>query len=430
MGNQNQPGKGIVSSHEAIGMIQSGQRVAVSPVCAEPQTLLKSLVDSKDRLEGVEIYTMLPMGECLYARPEMEGRFKVKVFSAGPQLMEAVSRGQAEYIPCHLSQIPGFFATGTIPIDVALIQISPPDNHGYGSLGVSTSYTRELIGAATLVIAEINEQMPRTLGDSFVHISQADYLVQSSYPLPSVPSPKIGEVEKKIAEFVAELVPDGAVIQVGIGNIAEAILGALKEKRNLSVHTGTFSDGVLDLVEAGAFDTKKGDSRAARLFTAELIGTSKLYQFCHNNPLVEMRPIDYTHNIHVAGKIRELISITSAIQIDLNGQVNAEMLGNKLVSGVGGQLDFLRASASSSRGKGIVVFPSTAKKGKFSRIVPSLDAGAIVTVGRADIDFVVTEYGIARMRGKTLSERARELIAIAHPDFREQLKQDFNPANN
>jgi 4-hydroxybutyrate CoA-transferase len=425
MAHRKQSGGGKIEAGEAIEMIQTGQRIAFSPVCAEPQALISALVDCKDRLENVEIYTMLPMGECPYVLPEMDGHFKVKAFSVGPRLMEAVNGGQAEYIPCHLSQIPGFFANGVIPVDVALIQLSPPDKHGYCSLGVSASYTRQIINAAKIVIAEINEQMPRTLGDSFVHFSELDYAVESSRPLPNIPPPKIGRVEKRIAEFISELIPDGAVIQAGIGNISDAILGGLKGKKGLSVHTGTFSDGVLDLVEAGAFDAKKGKSRGACIFTAELIGTSKLYEFCHNNPLVEMRPIDYTHNIHVAGKIKELISITSAIQIDLTGQVNAEMLGKKLVSGVGGQLDFLRATASSPGGKGIVAFPSTARNGEISRIVARLNEGAVVTVGRADIDFVVTEYGVAKLSGKSLSERAKELIAIAHPDFREQLIRAF-----
>jgi len=426
MGYEKQPRKGKISSIEAVQMIKSGQRIAFSPVCAEPQDLIKSLVEYKDNLEDVKIYTMLPMQKCPYVLPEMEGHFKVKAFSVGGHLMEAVNRGQAEYVPCHLSQIPGFFTNGIIPVDLALIQLSSPDTQGFCSVGVSASYTRQVLDAAKTVIAEINDQMPRTLGDTFVHLSRVDYLVESSHPLPEVPSPKLGAVEKRIAEFTAELIPDGAVLQVGIGNIAEAILRELKEKKNLSVHTGTFSDGILELVEAGAFDSKKGDSRSARLFTAELIGTARLYKFCHNNPLVEMKSINYTHNIHVAGKIEKLISVTSAIQIDLDGQVNAEMLGTKLVNGVGGQLDFLRATASSPGGKGVVAFPSTARKGKVSRIVPSLDKGAVVTVGRADIDCVVTEYGVAHLSGKSLSERAKELISIAHPDFREQLNRDYN----
>lgn len=430
MGYGKHPKKGKISPNEAAGLIKSGQRIAVSPVCAEPQALMNALVADKDRLNDVEIYTMLPMGECPYARPGMEEAFKVKTFSVGPRLIEAVEQGRAEYIPCHLSQIPGFFADGIIPVDVALIQISPPDENGFCSLGVSTSYTRSLLNAATTVIAEINDQMPRTLGDSYVNLSEVDYVTESSCSLPEIPPAETGEVEKRIAEYTAELIDDGSVIQTGIGNISDAILGALKGKKDLSVHTGTFSDGVLSLIEAGVFDVKKGGSGAGRLITAELIGTSGLYQFCHNNPLVEMRPIEYTHNIQVAGRVKGLFSITSAIQMDLNGQVNAEMLGQKLISGVGGQLDFLRSTASSIGGKGVVAFPSTARKGKVSRIVPKLNGGGIVTVGRADMDFVVTEYGVARLKGKSVSERARELIGIAHPDFRGQLNRDFNKKNN
>jgi len=373
---------------------------------------------------------MLPMGDCSYALPEMAGHFKVKTFSVGPGLMDAVQRGQADYIPCHLSQIPALFSEGMIPVDVALIQLSPPDGHGYCSLGVSVSYMRQVLNRAKLVIAEINEKMPRTRGDTFISLSQVDYVVESSHPLPIISPPKIGEVERKIGAFVSELVPDGAVIQIGIGNIAEAILEELKHKKMLSIHSGTFPDGVIQLVESGALRTKGKGSKKRPIVATELIGTLRLYQFCHDNPLVEMWPIDYTHNIQILGHIKGLVSINSAIQIDLGGQVNAEMLGETLINGIGGQLDFLRGANASPGGKSVVAFPSTAKNGKVSRIVPELDAGTSVTVGRADIDFVVTEYGVARLRGKSLSERAGELIAIAHPDFREELKQAFKKINS
>ncbi len=422
---EKQPKRGKIEAGEAVEMIQSGQRIALSPVCAEPQALTKSLVECKDRLENVEIYTMMPMGECPYALPEMEGHFKVKAFSVGPRIMEAVNKGRADYIPCHLSQIPGLFANGIIPIDVALIQLSPPDSHGYCSLGVSISYMREVLNSAKLVIAEINEQMPRTLGDTFVHLSEVDYIAEYSHPLPAISPPKMTETEKRIAEYTSELIPDNAVIQIGIGNIAAAILEELRQKKNLSVHTGTFSDGVMSLVESGAIDKKGAGSKSSRMVATELIGTSKFYEFCHSNPLIEMRSINYTHNIRVLSQIKGLVSINSAIQIDLNGQVNAEMRGEELVNGVGGQLDFLRGAAASPGGKAVIAFPSTARKGKASRIVSRLNKSAVVTVGRADIDFVITEYGVARLRGKSLPERARELIAIAHPSFREELRDDF-----
>lgn len=430
MGYGNQPRREKISPGEAIEMIKTGQSVALSPVCAEPQTLVKALVEAKDRLENVTIYTMMPMGECVYALPEMEEHFKIKTFSVGPRLMEAVNKGRAEYIPCHLSQIPGFFASGIIQVDAALIQLSPPDSHGYCSLGVSVSYIRPVIDKAKIVIAQINEQMPRTLGDTLVHLSQVDYVVETSYPLPTISPPKIGEVEKRIAEFTSEIISDGAVIQVGIGNIADAILKKLKGKKNLSIHTGTFSDGVMALVETGALDANEGESKSPRMTATELIGSSKLYEFCHMNPLVAIRPIDYTHNIGILSQIKGLVSITSGIQIDLSGQLNAEMRGETLINGVGGQLDFLRGAAASPGGKAVIVFPSTAKKGEVSRIVSRLDAGISVTVGRADIDFVITEYGVARLSGKSLPERARELIAIAHPKFREELKHAFHKKNN
>jgi 4-hydroxybutyrate CoA-transferase len=422
MGYGKKPRKGKIDAAEAAEMIRTGQRIAISPVCAEPRSLVKALVERKDDLKDVEIYTMMPMSDCPYATPEMGGHFKVKTFSVGPGLMDAVRRGQADYIPCHLSQIPALFSEGIIPVDVALIQLSSPDSHGYCSLGVSVSYIREVLPRANLIIAEINEKMPRTLGDTFVPLSEIDYVVESSHPLPTLSPSKIGQVERRIAAFASELIPDGSVIQVGIGTIAEAILEALRNKRMLSIHSGTFSDGVLRLIESGALEKNRKSKRAPMVAT-ELIGTSSFYEFCHENPLVEMWPIDYTHNIRILSHMKGLVSINSAIQIDLSGQVNAEMLGETLVNGVGGQLDFIRGAAASPGGKAVVAFPSTAKDGKLSRIVPKLGGAASVTVGRADVDFVVTEYGVARLRGKSLSERARELIAIAHPDFREELKQ-------
>ncbi len=424
------PKTGKISAQEAIEMIGSGQRVALSPVCAEPLSLVKELINQKDRLENVTLYTMMPMGDCEYAGPEMLKHFNVKVFSVGPRLMKSLNEGYAEYIPCHLSQIPFFFRERLIETDIALVQLSPPDIHGYCSLGVSVSYIRPVIDNAKIVIAEINDRLPRTLGDSMVHISQVDYIVETSHPIPTIPVPKIGTVEKKIAQITADLVPDGAAIQVGIGNIADAILQELTVKKNLTIHTGTFSDGAVALAKSGALDGMKGQPDSGRMTTTELIGTTELYEFCHNNPLVSLRPIDFTHNINVLSQINNLISVTAGIEIDLSGQVNAEMRGKTLVNGVGGQLDFVRGAGASFGGKSIVVFPSTAKKGEISRIVPKLGAGVTATVGRADIDYVITEFGVAHLRGKTLSERARELTAIAHPDFREELKSAFNKINS
>ncbi|MBU2498009.1 MAG: 4-hydroxybutyrate CoA-transferase [Proteobacteria bacterium] len=425
MGYGNQPRKGKMNPDEAIGLIKSGQRIALSPVCAEPESLIKALVDAKDRLENVILYTMMPLGDCAYALPEMEGHFKVKTFSVGPRLMEAVNEGRAEYIPCHLSQIPGFFSSGTLPVDVALIHLSPPDSRGNCSLGVSVSYIRAVLDKAKTVIAQINEQMPRTLGDTLVPLSQVDYVVEASHPIPTIPASKIGEVEKRIAEYTADLIPDGAVVQVGIGNIADAILGELKGKKDLSIHTGTFSDAAIPLVESGAIGHGKGSDGGARLTATELIGSSKLYEFCDRNPFVAIRPIDYTHNISVLSQIKGLVSVTSGIEIDLGGQLNAEMRGQTLMNGLGGQLDFLRGAAASVGGKGMIAFPSTARKGAVSRIVSKLDSGISVSVGRADIDFVITEHGVARLYGKSLSERAKALISVAHPKFRDELKHAF-----
>ena len=419
-----------IEAGEAVEMVKSGQHVALSPVCAEPYALVRALVEAKDRLKDVTIYTMGPIGEPAYARPEMAGHFKIKTFSVGKQLIEAVKAGRAEYVPCHLSQIPELFRDGILKVDVALIQLSPPDIHGYCSLGVSVSYIRPVLENAKMIIAQINEQMPRTMGDSLVHLSQIDYVVESSHPLPTVPPSKIGESEKRIGEYTSDLIPNGAVVQVGIGNIADAIVNELHGKKNLTFHSGTFSDSAIRLVESGVMDGKVGDSGVARLTATELIGSSELYKFCHNNPLIALRPIEYTHNFHILSRIKGLVSVTSGIQMDLSGQVNAEMLGQTIINGVGGQLDFVKGATASPGGKAVIVFPSTAKKGTISRIVAKLDAGISVAVGWADIDFVITEYGIATLRGKSISERAKELIAIAHPKFREKLKHAFNKIND
>lgn len=410
-----------IDPDEAVELIGSGQHIALSPVCAEPQALVKALVRSKARLEDVTIYTMMPMGSCDYALPGMEKHFKIKTFSVGPRLMGAVNEGRAEYVPCHLSQIPRFFAEGIFHVDAAFIQLSTPDQEGNCSLGVSVSYIRPVIERADKVIAQINDQMPRTLGDTFVNLSQVDYTVEASEPLPVIPQPKRGEVEKKIAAYTAELIPDNAVIQIGIGNLANAILEELRGKKDIRLHTGTFSDGVIELVKSGTINGRRGESGDAKMVATELIGSTELYDFCDSNPLVSLRPIDFTHNISILSRIKGFVSITSAIQVDLSGQVNAEMRGEALVNGIGGQIDFLRGAAASPGGKAIIAFPSTAQGGRLSRIVPKLDKGISVTVGRADVDYVVTEYGMARLYGKSLSERARELISISHPKFREEL---------
>jgi len=364
--------------------------------------------------------TMMPLGPCPYVEPGMERHVNVKTFSVGPKLKEAVSEGRVEYIPSHLSEIPHFFKKRIIPVDVVVVQLSPPDKQGYCSLGISVNYMPEVINSAHLVIGEVNEQMPKTMGHGFVHLSQLDYIIEASYPLPTLQRGKIREEERKIGNFVSDLITDGSTLQVGIGAIADAIVSELKGRKNLRIHTGTFSDWVMDLFENGALDCKRGGC----ITSMDIMGSAELYDFCGNNPLIDMRPISFTHNIGVLSQLEKFICITSAIEVDLSGQVNAEVASGTLINGVGGQLDFIRGSATSPGGKSIIALRSTAQQGKVSRIVPQLNPeNGVVTVGRADVDYIVTEYGIANLKGKSIRERKEALISVAHPSFRDSLEK-------
>lgn len=408
-----------ISAKKAVEIIGDGQRIALSPVCAQPQEFIKALVEHRDKFTNLEIFTMMPLGPCPYVDRGMESHFKVKTFSVGPNLREAVKEGRADYIPSHLSEIPKLFENNVIPLDAAIVQLSRPDRWGYCSLGVSVNYMPEVIKRARVVIGEINEKMPRTLGKSFVHLSELDWVIEASYDLPSVKRARVREEERKIGTFVSELIPDGSVVQIGIGGIAESILQELKQKKKLRIHTGTFSDSLVNLVDSGSIDSQMSGA----IVSMDMIGSTELYEYCGDNPLIEMRPISYTHNIEVLSQIEGLVCITSAVEVDLCGQVNAEVAGGTLLNGVGGQLDFIRGAAASPGGKSIIALLSSAHGGEVSRIVPRLDSSStVVTVGRADVDYVVTEYGVAHLKGKGVSERRKELISIAHPKFRDELE--------
>jgi 4-hydroxybutyrate CoA-transferase len=414
----------VYSVEKAIQVIKSGDRVVVGHAAGEPVILLDELVKQKDRLNNVEIVHMVPLRECTYCLPGMEKHFRHNSLFAGAGTRKPIQEGRSDYTPVFFSEIPRLFKDNILPVDVALIQLSSPDENGYLSYGISIDYTMAAAESAKIVIAEVNKQMPRTIG-SKIHISEINYIVETDRPLLEIPLPQITEVEEKIGHYIASLVPDKANLQLGIGAIPDAVLKFLGDKKDLGIHSEMFSDGVIDLYNRGII-TNKYNNLNPRKFTATfLMGTKRLYDFVDNNPDVEMRPVDYTNNITVAGRVNNLISINSAIQVDLYGQVCADTLGYEQYSGVGGQVDFVRASNYSPGGKSIIAFPSTNKKKTISRIVTKLNEGACVTTSRFDVYYIVTEYGIADLRGKTVRQRAKELISIAHPKFREQLEADF-----
>ena len=382
------------------------------------------LVRQADRLENVEIVHMVAMGKAPYCQPGMEKHFRHNALFVGGSTRKAVEEGRGDYTPCFFHEIPKLFTDGTLPVDVAFLQLSEPDENGICSYGVSVDYTQPAAEAAKLVIAQINKNMPYTYGNG-INLKDIDYIVEKDEPLIELQPPKIGETEHKIGEYVASLIHDGDTLQLGIGAIPDAVLSFLGDKKDLGIHSEMFSDGVVDLARKGVITNKKKTIDQGKFVSCFLMGTKKLYDFVNNNPDVLMERVDYTNDPFVVAKIDNIISINSAMQVDLMGQVNAEMIGYKQFSGVGGQVDFVRGASRAKGGKAIIAMPSTAGHGKISKIVPLLDEGAAVTTSRNDVDYIITEFGIAPLKGRTLRQRAIALIKIAHPDFREGLIAEF-----
>ena len=415
----------VITAEQAAGKIVSGNRVATGHACAEPVTLIEAMLKNKDSYQDVEIVHMVPMGKDEYTKPEMESHFKHNALFAGASTREAIASGRADFTPCFFSKIPELFKNNYLPVDVALIQVSSPDEHGCCSFGLSVDYTKAAAECAKMVIAEVNKEMPRTMGDSFINVSDIDYIVESNHPLIELTSPKIGDVERAIGENCASLVEDGSTLQLGIGAIPDAVLLFLKGKKDLGIHSEMISDGVVELVEAGVITGKAKSLHEGKIVVTFLMGSKRLYDFVDNNPMVEMYSVDYVNDPYIIAKNNKMVCVNSAIQVDLMGQVNAEMIGETQFSGTGGQVDFVRGASMAKDGKSIIAMPSTACKGKVSRIKPNLDEGAAVTTLRNDVQYIVTEYGIAELKGKTLKNRAKALINIAHPDFRNELIQEF-----
>lgn len=411
----------------AVKGIRSGMRVFLSGNCSVPQVVLKALVARASQLENVEIIQVLTIGSADYVEPGMEKHLRVNTLFISDNVRDAVNAGRADFTPAHLSQIPWLFAEGVIPLDAALIQVSPPDEHGFCSFGVEVGVTKTAAQSASLVIAEINPHMPRTLGDAFIHISKIHHAVPVDYRLPELPMSQPTELSKQIGQHVAAQIENGATLQMGIGAIPDGVLHYLRDKRHLGIHTELFSDGVIDLYEAGVITNEKKTLHPGKIIAGFLLGTQRLYDFVDNNPVIELHPTEYVNDPFIIAQNDKMVAINSAIEVDLTGQVCADSIGTRLYSGTGGQVDFVRGAARSKGGQAIIALPSsvTTRNGEvFSRIVPMLKPGAGVVTSRNDVHLVATEYGVADLRGRSIRQRARALIDIAHPEQRALLEQE------
>lgn len=410
---------------EAVRLIKSGDRVAIGHACGEPQALTRALAKYMPDLCSVETVQMVGMGDAVPCLPEAEGHIRHNSIFAGAKERKAIAQGRADYTPRYFSEVPALFEGDTLPLDVALVQVSAPDRHGYVSFGVSVDYSLAAARRAKLAIAQINRFMPRCHGDCFMHVSEFACLVRADIPLIELKRGELSEAEKEIGRHCADLIPDGATLQLGIGALPDAVLLGLKGKKDLGIHSEMFSDGVVELVQAGVITNRKKTLHPGKIVATFLMGSQKLYDFVDDNPSVYMASADYTNDPYIIGQNERLVSVNSCVQVDLMGQVCSESVGLRQISGTGGQVDFIRGANISKGGLSIIAMTATAQNGMVSRIVPFLDPGATVTTNRNDVGCIVTEYGVADLRGKSLRERARLLIQIAHPDFRKALCEEW-----
>jgi len=413
----------LQTADEALRSVRSGMRVYIQPGCAEPEALVEALMRRAPFVRDVEVVHMMTMGVAPYVAPEMAGHFRHNAMFIGANVREAINDGRADYTPIYLSDIENLFESGAMPIDVALIELSPPDSHGFCSFGVGVDTSLTAAKCARYVVAQINDQMPRTFGDSFIHVNELDAVVEASRPLCAMKPTHITDLHRAIARNVADLIEDGSVLQTGIGGIPDAVLPFLMDRKDLGVHSELVSDGVIDLIEAGVITGERKNFKTRKIILGFALGTKRLLDLLDNNPLFEFHPTSYTNDPGLIARNDNMVAINSALQVDLTGQVCSDSIGSQFYSGIGGQVDFLRGASRSRRGKPIIAISSTAKDGTISRIVPMLSPGAGVVTSRGLVRYVVTEYGVAYLHGKTIRERALALINIAHPKFREELYQ-------
>ena len=411
----------LTDAISALARIRRGARIFIGSACGEPQLLFKTLIDSAQNLADAEIIHFLDIGLTPYTTQKYNEAFRHNALFIGPNSRAAIKEGSADYTPIFLSEIPLLIQRGNMPIDVALISASPPDNNGYVSLGISVDITKTAAEVARYVVAEVNPNMPRTLGDSFLHVSEISAFVENDVPLLEFVQKSPDNIAKAIGQLIADLIENESTLQTGVGRIPNSVFPYLMNKKDLGIHTETFTDGLIDLIEAGIVNCKKKSLHQGKIVSSFCMGTKKLYDYVHNNPLFEFRPCKYVNDPYVIAQNDKMVSINSALTVDLTGQVCSDSLGFEFYSGIGGQVDFVRGSAMSRRGKSIMVLPSTTDDGKISRIVPYLSPGSGVVVTRGDIHYVVTEYGVAYVHGKSIRDRAMMLINIAHPDFRAEL---------
>jgi acyl-CoA hydrolase len=414
----------IVTAAEAVAGIRSRDQLYLQCAAATPSVLLDALVARAPELEAVSVVHLHCEGPGPHLAPEMAPHFRHRALFVGPNARAAVNEGRADYVPAFLSDVPRLFQSGALPLDYVFVNATPPDEHGFCSLGTSVEAMHAAIRAAKTVVVQLNRSVPRTLGDSFIHVDDIDLAIECDVPPYEVRLPEIGEIERRIGGFVADLIPDGATIQMGIGAIPAAVGSALGDKKDLGVHTEMFTDTVVDLVERGVINGSRKERNRGKIVAAFLMGTQRAYRFVHDNPMIEMRPVDFTNDTHVIRSFSRMTAINSAVEIDLTGQIVADSIGHRMYSGVGGQMDFIRGASLATEGRAIIALPATAQGGARSRITPALQEGAGVVTTRAHARTIVTEFGIAELWGRSQRERARALIAIAAPEFRDQLEHD------
>lgn len=415
----------ITTPEEAVNVIKSGSRVFLTGNCSVPQKVMAALVQHAPQLTDVEVVQVLTVGSADYVAPKMAGHLRVNTLFISDNVRQAVNEGRADFTPCFLGEIPLLFKNGQLPLDAALIHVGPPDEHGFCSFGIEVGVTKTAAQSAKIVIAEVNPNMPRTLGDAFIHISKLNYIVPVEYQLPELSMGATTDLSKQIARHIAPMIPDGATLQMGIGGIPDAVLHELGNHKHLGVHTEMFSDGIINLVNRGVIDGEMKSLHPGKIISGFMLGTRQLYDFVNDNPIVEMHPTEYVNDPFIISRNDRMVAINSAIEVDLTGQVCSDSIGSRLYSGVGGQVDFIYGASRSKAGIPIIALPATATvKGQaVSKIVPLLKLGAGVVTTRNHVRYIVTEHGVANLYAKNLRQRARALINIAAPEFREDLER-------